>query len=177
MIYITGYVVSFWRMWRGKAQILKRCSAQEHVIYTAFSGGVLWKISFTKYIWVCPYKIYLSVVCIVFSLMFRVSPLINQINANIFCITRKYLLFCKKLKLTSANLHTEAPINKCLNVALYLPVVPTLILYWYQFGLRQSTCMKLGCLCIAFCEMWSFCSILNAIQWYKLNTYNNNTVI
>ena len=40
---------------------------------------------------------------VLFSLTFWVSHLINQDNATAFCITRKYLLFCKTFKLAPAK--------------------------------------------------------------------------
>jgi len=55
---ITGNVVRVWRMWRGKVQILRRLSAQEHDTYrTIRVSALLWNLSFTKYIWMYLYMI------------------------------------------------------------------------------------------------------------------------
>ena len=55
---ITGNVASVWRMWRVKAQISRRFTAQKHDTYTTIPVRVLlWNHSFTKYISVYLYKI------------------------------------------------------------------------------------------------------------------------
>jgi len=68
---IAGNVARDWRMWRVNAQILRRLSAQEHDIYTTIPVSVLlWNLSFTIYISMYLYTIYLGAVCSVSSLMF-----------------------------------------------------------------------------------------------------------
>jgi len=55
---ITGNVSSVWQMWRVKAQILRRFSAQEHDTYMTIPvSALLWNLSFPKYISVYLYTI------------------------------------------------------------------------------------------------------------------------
>jgi len=101
------------------------------------------------------------------SLIFWLSHLTNQNNATTFCIIRKYLLFRKTFKLTPpkcAHWSTYQLMSQCCPLLLHYPP------HWYSyFRLCPSTWMNLGLLWIACYEMWLFCSLLNAIHWYKLN--------
>ena len=82
---ITGNVARVWCMWRVKVQIFRTFSAHEHDTYATISiSALLWKISFTKYVWVSLYTIYLSLIAVFFSIMCWVSHLINQNYATTF---------------------------------------------------------------------------------------------
>ena len=109
-----------------------------------------------------------------FSLMFWVSHLINQDNAAAFCIIRKYLLFCKTFKLAPAkraHWSTYQLLSQC------CPQMPCYPPHWSCTDII-FTCVHLhGRLWIACYEMWRFCSLLHAIQRYKLNTQKSNRTI
>ena len=53
------------------------------------------------FVWL--YRIYRCLFAVFFILIFWVDHLINQKNATIFCIIRKYLLFCKTFELAPAK--------------------------------------------------------------------------
>ena len=59
----------------------------------------------------------------------------------------------------------------------WISILYLYVFYWYYFRVCPSAWMNLVLLWIACYEMWRFCSLLNAIQWYKLNTHNSNTII
>jgi hypothetical protein len=166
-------------MWRVKAQILRRFGAQEHDTYRTICVSVfLWNLPILKYIWVYLYTVWLCAVCCVLqsyvlSVTFNESKQCNYIlhNQKIFTILQDISIRSSKtctLKYLSINVSVLPPIA---------PLSPTLFLYRYYFRLCPSTWMKLGLLWIACYEMWWFCSLLNAIQWYKLNTYDSNTIL
>jgi hypothetical protein len=161
-------------MWRVMEQVLKKFIAQEHDKWqspSVFYCGIFHLQNICQ----CTCIRYnLVLFAVFFFFMFWVSHLINQNNTTTFCIITKYFLSCKTFKLAPPNLHTEAPIIYCLSAALYCPSIPPTDPVQL---LCLSTWPKLGLLWIACYEMWQFCSLLNAIRWYKLHTHNSNTFI
>ena len=115
------------------------------------------------------YNLVLSAVFL--CLMFWVSHLVNQNNTTKFCITTKYLLFCKIFKLAPpkhAHWSSYQLMSQC---------CPLLLRYPPHCSCTDSNfvCVHLyewtwNCNGLFFYEMWRFCSLFNAIQWYKLNT-------
>jgi hypothetical protein len=100
---ITGNVASFWRMWRVKAQILRRFSGQEHDTRQSLSGIYCWIFHLKNTFQCACIWCILVLFAVFFSLIFWVSHLINQDKTTAFCIIRKCLLFCKIFKLAPAK--------------------------------------------------------------------------
>jgi hypothetical protein len=113
---ITGNVVSVWRMWRVRAQILSRISAQEHDTYTTMPiGALLWNLHTIFYCNCIRHNLVLFAVF--FSLMFWVAHLTNKNNATTFCIITKYFLFCKTFKLSPTK---RAHCSTCQLMSLWI---------------------------------------------------------
>jgi hypothetical protein len=104
------------------------------------------------------------------TLLFWVSYFVNQNNATTFGVIRKRLLFCKTFKLAPAQAthwSTCQLLSQCCLLISPIPHTdPVLIL----FCLCPFTYMTEPVTVVDCYEMWQFCSLLNAIQRYKLNT-------
>ena len=113
-----------------KAQILRRFSAQEHDTDTTIPvSALLWNLSFTQYISMYLYMIYLSAVCSVFqsyvlSVIFNKSRYCNCIlyNQKIFIVLQDIQTRSNKtctLQLLSINV-SVLPSNAPLSLTLIL---------------------------------------------------------
>jgi len=141
-----------------------------YMIHTRQSLSVLYCGMFQlQNIFECTCILYNCVLFAVFcSLMFWVSHLINQNTATIFCILRKYLLFCKIFKFTPvkrAHRSTYQLLSQCCRL---LPRYPQ---HW--------SCTDINLICVHLLEWnWEYCGLLvmkcggSALCWIQYSDIN-----